>query len=223
MTDEIGSTTSRTRREALLAAALDLFAAHPYEDVSVDDVSAAAGVAHGLLSYHFGGKRGLFAATVRHAWHDLVAYEKPLATEVSAPERVRGFLWRHFEYARKHPARFRMLMRAGHADKHVMETLRAARFEGLTEVSAALGCPDRPSGLLRTAINGWVGYVDGVTVDWLEDESLQLHEVTNLCTQVLVAAVRSASELPLDGEQEAEFLGRVTGPPADASLRSPAE
>jgi len=46
------------RREQLVVAALRLFSERPYEDVSIDDIANEANVAHGLLSYYFGGKRG---------------------------------------------------------------------------------------------------------------------------------------------------------------------
>ncbi len=51
-----------SRRDLIVRAAVELFAANAYEDVSVDAVCERAGVAHGLLSYHFKGKRGLLTA-----------------------------------------------------------------------------------------------------------------------------------------------------------------
>lgn len=51
-----------TRRK-LLDTALDLYSRHKFTEVTIRDIAGAAGVAHGLLSHHFGGKEGL---TRRH-------------------------------------------------------------------------------------------------------------------------------------------------------------
>jgi AcrR family transcriptional regulator len=52
----------RPAKERLLDAAEALFAARGFYGVSVRDITRAAGVDVALVSYHFGGKRELFAA-----------------------------------------------------------------------------------------------------------------------------------------------------------------
>ena len=49
-------------KERILDAAERLFARHGFYGVSVRDITEAAGVDVALVSYHFGGKRELFAA-----------------------------------------------------------------------------------------------------------------------------------------------------------------
>jgi TetR/AcrR family transcriptional regulator len=51
----------RTRR-ALLAAAAEEFSTHGYDGARVTRIAAAAGVGHQLITYHFGGKKGLYDA-----------------------------------------------------------------------------------------------------------------------------------------------------------------
>jgi AcrR family transcriptional regulator len=51
-------------RRALLDAAAALFAEHGFEGVSVEDVADRARVNKALVSYHFGGKRGLYVAVL---------------------------------------------------------------------------------------------------------------------------------------------------------------
>jgi AcrR family transcriptional regulator len=123
---------------------VELFSEKPYEDVSVDEVCAKAGVAHGLLSYYFGGKRGLFAAAAQKAWQELADWERPRDDERTAVARVHGFVRRHFDYADRHPQRFMTLMRTGHADKEVLDITTNARSEALEEIRASLGCPSAP-------------------------------------------------------------------------------
>lgn len=51
-------------RGQLIEVATRLFAENGYEDTSIEDVLAAAGVSRGALYHHFAGKEALFAAVV---------------------------------------------------------------------------------------------------------------------------------------------------------------
>ena len=55
------------RRQAILKAALSVFAAHGFEAARLDDVAARAGVAKGTLYLYFHDKEALFEALVRNA------------------------------------------------------------------------------------------------------------------------------------------------------------
>jgi AcrR family transcriptional regulator len=49
----------------MISVARELFADRPYSKVSTTDIAKAAGVTHGLLTYHFGSKRNLYLAVLR--------------------------------------------------------------------------------------------------------------------------------------------------------------
>ncbi|UCE30283.1 MAG: CerR family C-terminal domain-containing protein [Burkholderiales bacterium] len=53
-------------RGALLRAATDVFLAHGFRAARVQDIAAAAGVRLSAISYHFGGKAGLYLAVLEH-------------------------------------------------------------------------------------------------------------------------------------------------------------
>src|SRR6204780_3956934 len=55
-------TGTKPGKDRILDAAERLFAKHGFYGVSVRDITEAAGVDVALVSYHFGGKRELFAA-----------------------------------------------------------------------------------------------------------------------------------------------------------------
>lgn len=52
------------QRRAHLEIGAELFARHPYEEVSIEHVAGTAGVSHGLLYRYFPSKRAFFAAVV---------------------------------------------------------------------------------------------------------------------------------------------------------------
>jgi AcrR family transcriptional regulator len=64
---------STARREAILAAALDEFAASGFAGTRLDDVARRAGVAKGTIYLHFEDKETLFQELVRSALSPFVA------------------------------------------------------------------------------------------------------------------------------------------------------
>ena len=69
-------TISPDSREALIGAALTVFAQKGYEGATVKDLADAAGVNVSLVSYHFGGKENLYRACV-----STFGEERAVATE----------------------------------------------------------------------------------------------------------------------------------------------
>jgi len=61
-------------REQILKAAWGLFGERGFEDVSVRDVTNAAGVNLASVSYHFGGKEGLIQETVKLCMNPINEY-----------------------------------------------------------------------------------------------------------------------------------------------------
>ncbi len=67
VTDTAGSRASDATRSALLEAATTVFAEHGYRDGSVRSITRAAGANQAAITYHFGGKEGLYRAVLRAA------------------------------------------------------------------------------------------------------------------------------------------------------------
>jgi len=61
------------RRQALINSALKLFNTHPYDEVSVDDIAAEAGMSRPLVYHYYGGKAGVFISALRQTGDDVVA------------------------------------------------------------------------------------------------------------------------------------------------------
>ena len=61
------------RRQALINSALKLFNTRPYDDVSVDDIAADAGMSRALVYHYYGGKAGVFISALRRTGDDVVA------------------------------------------------------------------------------------------------------------------------------------------------------
>ena len=58
------SRQAEATRRALVAAGVEAFAEHGFEAASVRDITAKAAVNQGAITYHFGGKEGLYRAVL---------------------------------------------------------------------------------------------------------------------------------------------------------------
>lgn len=76
---------SEGAREALLAAARELFAAHGYDSVSTATILARAGVSRGAMYHHFAGKRELFEALYLEMEDELMVRLAGAAGGASSP------------------------------------------------------------------------------------------------------------------------------------------
>lgn len=191
-----------------MEAALGLFTSQDYDDVSIDELCRRADVSKGLAFYHFKDKRGIYAATLDHIWRDLLEFQSPLPDEDTPRLRIRGYLHRHFEYIDRYPERFTILMTA-RGTAEVRDVVATSREKAVNEVAASLGCPRSPGPRLRQVIRGWMGFIEGVTVDFLAHRDVSIEDITILCTQSLVASVLAAEGSYFDADAEVRALHRV--------------
>ena len=94
------------KRERLLTAARELFAANGFDATSTAQIAKAAGVSEGILFHHFGSKKGLFVTLADDFLQAAAAAVMPEDGRELTEERiVRGA----FDYADQHPALYAML------------------------------------------------------------------------------------------------------------------
>ncbi|TXJ75913.1 TetR family transcriptional regulator [Streptomyces lavendulae] len=95
-----GTLRHRSRREALLAAATELFAERGYASVSLEDTGAAVGIAGQSIYHHFASKHDLLATAVHRGverlWVDLA---EVLACAPDHAGALRRLVWRYVRMA----------------------------------------------------------------------------------------------------------------------------
>ena len=79
---------STPRRELLLAAAADLFAAKGYHAVGIDDIGAAAGISGPGVYRHFAGKQALLEALCDRAMSRMLDGARRTTAEHSSPREA---------------------------------------------------------------------------------------------------------------------------------------
>lgn len=101
----------RGRREAILDAAMDLFAHSRGSGVTIQEIADAAGTHKTTLLYHFPSKEVLYEAVIERALEPVVEMmETFLATEFT-PDRLAWYLDELHRFLRANPAIPRLCMR----------------------------------------------------------------------------------------------------------------
>lgn len=138
---------SETTRDRLLDHARALLWAHGYSNVSLRQIAAAAGVDVALVSRYFGGKRGLFEATLDGA------FELPaVAGEVALVDLVVA-LFTTAARGGTEPTVLQLLLMNAH-DEEVGGMVRAAHYDGMqSQLDHLLGDPARAA-LFMAAVLG---------------------------------------------------------------------
>ncbi|MFD7893509.1 TetR/AcrR family transcriptional regulator [Streptomyces sp. NPDC059743] len=174
------------RRTQLLDAALTLFAHRAPEDVSLDDVAAAAGVSRPLVYRYFrGGKQELYEAALRSAADELeLCFTEP---PVGPPtERLGRVLDRYLAFVDQHDAGFSALLQGGSVCETsrttaiVDEVRRAAAEQILLHIGTGRTATDRaatdrpapqpPGARLRMMVRTWIAAVESASLIWLDEE-----------------------------------------------------
>jgi len=186
------------RRSQLLREGLALFDQRSHDEVSIDDIAAAAGISRGLLYHYFPTKRDYVLAVLRMAIDELTEQTAPdpaLDAEAQVNASIAAFL----DYVREHAQGYATLFRTrGGGDAAVRELLeagRARRLEFILEGIALLA--GRPLEELRTpvleaAAQGWMFFTEGVVLRWLEQGEVTQEQVHGLMRLALGDVMRLA-------------------------------
>jgi AcrR family transcriptional regulator len=184
------------RREQLVALGIEIFSERPFDEVSIDDIAAAAGISKGLLYHYFPSKRDFYVAVIRSAADEMQVLTEP-DPALEPRERLAAALERYLEYVETHARGYATVLRAGiGSDPAVAEIVEEVRGAMVGRLLADL--PVRPPGevppvALRIAVRGWVGFVEAASLDWLEHRGLARADLREMLIAALGGAVSAAA------------------------------
>jgi AcrR family transcriptional regulator len=96
--------------DALVAAAQQMFAVRPVDEVTVEEIGGHAGVAVGSIYNNFGSKEGLYAAVVARALDvDREYMDRAYTPDRNPIEQLLAASEQYLRFALDHPLFFRML------------------------------------------------------------------------------------------------------------------
>jgi AcrR family transcriptional regulator len=186
--------TTDARREQLVALGGEIFSERPFDEVSIDDIAAAAGISKGLLYHYFPSKRDFYVAVVREAADEMQAVTET-DPDLPAIERLSAGLDRYLEYVETHARGFATVLRAGiGSDPEVASIVEDVRSAMAGRILEDLPLDGEPPAGVRIAVRGWVGFAEAASLEWLERREIPRDELRDLLIKALTGAVGAAAQ-----------------------------
>ncbi|MFI9624392.1 TetR/AcrR family transcriptional regulator [Streptomyces sp. NPDC052042] len=189
------------RRRQLIDVALELFGNRAPDEVSIDEIAAAAGISRPLVYHYFPGKQSLYEAALRRAADELSArFVEPREGPLGA--RLLRVMERFFDFVDQHGPGFSALMRGGPAAgsstaNAVIDGVRQSAYEQiLTHLDVEV-----PSPRLELVVRSWVSLAESTALLWLDGRRVPREELEKQLVHDFAAltAVRAAYDAEMAG------------------------
>jgi len=188
------------RRRQLLERGAELFARHSYDELSMREIARAVGISKPLLYHYFPSKRAFFQATLAQAAAELRARTEPDPT-LPPLDQLRGSLEAFLELIDENALAYRKLMQSVSSVPEVRELVEEIRTRTAVRILEGLypsgGAPPKA----RTAVHGWLWFMDGACLNWIEHRDLSRGELRDVLLGTLLGALTAAGAMPLEAPE----------------------
>jgi AcrR family transcriptional regulator len=185
------------RRRQLIELGAELFARHGYEELSMARIAREAGISKALLYHYFPSKQAYFSATLEQAAEELAEVTAP-DPELPPVEQLSASLDAYLAWVERHMGAYDKLIRSVGAVPEVRELVERVRGETADRILAGIAAGREPGPMLRAAVRGWLWFMDGAVLDWIEHRDIDRQRLHGLLLGTLLGAVTAAGE-PLSG------------------------
>ena len=181
------------RRAQLLKAGAALFAEHSFEEISMRQIAAAAGVSKPLLYHYFPSKIDLFKAAVAEAAADLRARIEPTGNGTPV-EQLSDSLDAYLAWIEHNARTWTKLMRSAATLPEARELVEGFRERTTQTIITQLSTSRKPRPALRTAVKSWLGSIDAAILDWTENNDLSRRQLRDLLLATFAGTLLAAQQ-----------------------------
>jgi len=181
------------RRRRLLELGADLFTRHEYDGLSMAKIAKEAGISKALLYHYFPSKEAYFVATLEEKANELQQRTTP-NPELPPVEQLSASLDAYLAWIEENASSYDKMIRNAGAAPEVRALLDRVRTSTASRILEGLSPEGPPSPILRTAVRGWLGFMDGACLDWVNHRDVEREVIHGLLLSTLLAAVMAAGE-----------------------------
>lgn len=182
------------RRQQLLERGAELFTSHSYEELSMSKIAAEAGISKGLLYHYFPSKQAFFEETLS-VWAEQLRVRTEPDPERPPLDQLTGSLEAFLAMVEENAVAYRNLMDSATSAPEIRDLVDEVRRRTAERILEAL-YPTGPTPKARTAVRGWLWFMDGACLDWIEHRDLGRDELRDLLLGVLMGSLVAADALP---------------------------
>jgi len=179
------------RRRRLIELGEDLFTRHAFDEISMAQIAREAGISKALLYHYFPSKLDYFVATLGQGVEELRAAVEP---DPDAPplEALSASVGAYLAWVDAHGDGYRKLLQSAGSIPEVRVLVEGVRDETAARIIGGLSVEDPAT---RTAVHGWLWFMDGACLHWLEHRDLDVDALRDLLLGTLVAALGAAGAI----------------------------
>ena len=178
------------RRQRLLELGGRLFTRTSYDKLSMAAIAREAGISKALLYHYFPSKSAYFRATVTAEAERLAALTEP-DPDLPPIEALTASLDAYLGWIEENDESFVKLMESATGSSEVRDLVDQVRDATGARLLEAIA-PDGPTPEVRTAVAGWIRFMDGACVDWLAHRDMERETVRNLLLGTLAGTLMAA-------------------------------
>jgi AcrR family transcriptional regulator len=182
------------RRRQLLERGAELFTSHPYDELSMSRIATEAGISKALLYHYFPSKRAFFEETLG-AWAEQLRERTEPDPALPPIEQLKGSVDAFLSLVDENAVAYRNLMDSATGVPEIRDLIDEVRRRTAQRILEAL-YPDGAPPKARTAVSGWLWFMDGACLDWIEHRDVKRDELRDLLLGVLVGSLLAAGALP---------------------------
>jgi AcrR family transcriptional regulator len=186
------------RRQTLVDAASELFAARGYDYVTLDEVAARAGVTKVIVYRHFGSKKALYLTLLAaHRDELLSTLVSGMATERPLEDRVPAVADAWLAYVEAHPFAWAMLFRDVTGDPEIRafhETMRNAARAAIVALLTAETSLQLDPDMVEPTAEVLRSAMTGLALWWRDSPQTERSTLVNTIIQTIWHGIASATE-----------------------------
>ena len=181
------------RRRRLLALGAELFTEHSYHELSMARIARAAGISKALLYHYFPSKEAYFMATLEEKAAELAERTRPDPAQPPV-EQLTSSLDAYLAWIEENVVAYQKFVQSAGAVPQVRALLDRVRDETAARIVDGIRGDAPAAPPLRAAVRGWLWFMDGVILDWLEHRDMDRPRVQGLLLGTLLGAVTASGE-----------------------------
>jgi AcrR family transcriptional regulator len=182
------------RRQQLLERGAELFTSHRYDELSMSRIAAELEISKSLLYHYFPSKQAFFEATLG-AWAEELRARTEPDPELEPAQQLQSSLEGFLSLVEENAVAYRNLMGSATGVPAIRDLIDDVRRQTAARILDGL-YPDGAPPKARTAVNGWLWFMDGACLNWVEHGDIEREELRNLLLGVLMGALIAAGAPP---------------------------
>ncbi|MGN6202152.1 MAG: TetR/AcrR family transcriptional regulator [Solirubrobacterales bacterium] len=182
------------RRQQLLERGAELFTSRPYDELSMNKIAAEVGISKALLYHYFPSKQAFFEETLS-VWAEELRQRTEPDPDLPPVEQLQASLGAFLAMVEENTVAYRNLMDSATGVTEIRDLVDQVRRQTAQRILDGLYAGDPPP-KARIAVSGWLWFMDGACLNWIEHRDVDREELRDLLLGVLMGSLVAANALP---------------------------